>query len=285
MVYENTIPNMEINGKTSITGIFGYPIEHTFSPVMHNAAFSDLRLNYCYIPFLVSPDHLKGAVGSIRALNMRGVNITIPHKQSVMPLLDTVKEEAAFIGAVNTVVNSNGKLVGDNTDGKGFMKSLEENGIAVDGKDVLIHGAGGASRAVSYYLCKKAKNVSIYGRSPEKAERLVDDLKIIYSNVSPARSISDTKGYDIIVNATPLGMKSDDPLPFDTSLFRSGQTVCDLIYTKTRFIEEAAEKGCTVLDGTGMLLWQGALSFELWTGKQPDISVMRNALQKARQRY
>lgn len=274
---------MEINGKTVLTGIFGYPIEHTFSPAMHNAAFSNLGLNYCYIPFLVSPEHLKDAVHSIRALNMRGVNITIPHKQSVMPILDIIKEEAAFIGAVNTIVNSKGKLIGDNTDGRGFMKSLEEKGIAVDGKDILVHGAGGASRAVSYYLCKDAKNVSLYGRSPEKVERLVNDLKIIYSNVSSAENIKEIKGYDIIINATPLGMKNDDPLPFDTSLLRSTQTVCDLIYTITRFLEEAAQTGCTVLDGMGMLLWQGALSFELWTGRQPDIHVMRTALEKARQ--
>ena len=272
---------MEINGKTSITGIFGYPIEHTFSPVMHNAAFSNLGLNYCYIPFLVSPEHLKDAVQSIRALNMRGVNVTIPHKQSVMPMLDEIKEEAAFIGAVNTIVNNKGKLSGDNTDGRGFMKSLDEKGIPLDGKYVLINGAGGASRAVSYYLCKEAKNVSLYGRSPEKVERLVNDLKILYSNVTSARSIHNIEEYDMIINATPLGMKNDDPLPFDTSLLRSTQTVCDLIYTKTRFIEKAAQQGCTVIDGMGMLLWQGALSFELWTGKKPDIHVMRKVLQEA----
>ena len=275
---------MEINGQTGITGIFGYPIEHTFSPVMHNAAFSNLGLNYCYIPFLVSPEHLKDAVQSIRALNMRGVNVTIPHKQSVMPMLDEIKEEAAFIGAVNTIVNNKGKLSGDNTDGRGFMKSLDEKGIPLDGKYVLINGAGGASRAVSYYLCKEAKNVSLYGRSPEKVERLVNDLKILYSNVSSARSIHNIEEYDMIINATPLGMKNDDPLPFDTSLLRSTQTVCDLIYTKTPFIEKAAQQGCTVIDGMGMLLWQGALSFELWTGKKPDIHVMRKALQEAQQK-
>ena len=275
---------MEINGKTGITGIFGYPIEHTFSPVMHNAAFSNLGLNYCYIPFLVSPEHLKDAVQSIRALNMRGVNVTIPHKQSVMPMLDEIKEEAAFIGAVNTIVNNKGKLSGDNTDGRGFMKSLDEKGIPLDGKYVLINGAGGASRAVSYYLCKEAKNVSLYGRSPEKVEGLVNDLKIFYSNVTSARSIHNIEEYDMIINATPLGMKNDDPLPFDTSLLRSTQTVCDLIYTKTPFIEKAAQQGCTVIDGMGMLLWQGALSFELWTGKKPDIHVMRKALQEAQQK-
>ena len=275
---------MEIDGKTSITGIFGFPIEHTFSPAMHNAAFSNLGLNYCYIPFLVSPEHLKDAVESIRALNIRGVNVTIPHKQSLMPMLDQIHEEAAFIGAVNTVVNRKGKLIGYNTDGRGFIKSLEENGISIEGKNVLIHGAGGASRAVSYYLCKEARSVSLYGRSPEKVERLVDDLKIIYGNASSLRNMKDIEGYNIIINATPLGMKESDPLPFDTSLLQSNQTVCDLIYTKTRFIEKAAQQGCTVIDGIGMLLWQGALSFELWTGKQPDIQVMREALQRARQK-
>ena len=173
---------MKINGKTKITGIFGYPIEHTLSPAMHNAAFQALGLDYCYVPFLVHPDFLDKAVQSVRALNLAGVNITVPHKEKIIPLLDHMNEEALFIGAVNTVVNNEGRLTGYNTDGRGFMESLAENGISSEGKDILIIGAGGSARAVGYYLCQKANSLSIQGRTKEKAKRLVQDLCRIKNN-------------------------------------------------------------------------------------------------------
>ncbi len=150
---------MKITGKTRITGLYGYPVEHTLSPSMHNAAFEHLGIDYCYLPFSVPPDSLKSAVEAIRALNLAGVNVTIPHKESVIPYLDNVSEEASFIGAVNTIVNQDGKLTGYNTDGRGFMRSLSENNILTDNKKVLIVGAGGASRAIGYYLSEKADEV------------------------------------------------------------------------------------------------------------------------------
>jgi shikimate dehydrogenase len=269
---------IQISGRTKITGIFGYPVEHTLSPAMHNAAFKALGLDYCYVPFLVHPDYLKDAVKAIRALNLCGVNVTIPHKEKVMPLLDEINEEASFIGAVNTIVNSGGNLIGYNTDGKGFMQSLIESGISVEGKDILIIGAGGASRAVSYYLSQKTKTLYLYNRNKNRAEKLVQDLKKIRNNVTLIEDISSIERFHIIINATPLGLKKEDPLPFDISLLRPGQTVCDLIYKKTRLLEEASKKGCATLDGLGMLLWQGLFAFELWTGKTPKVEVMRNAL-------
>ena len=272
---------IQISGRTKITGIFGHPVEHTLSPAMHNAAFKALGLNYCYVPFLVHPDYLEDAIKAIRALNLCGVNVTVPHKEKVMPLLDEINEEASFIGAVNTIVNSEGRLIGYNTDGRGFMQSLLESGISVEGKNVLIIGAGGASRAISYYLSQNTKTLYLYNRSKNRAEKLVQDLKKIRNNVSLIEDITSLEIYHIIINATPLGLKKEDPLPFDTSLLRAEQTVCDLIYKKTRLLEEASKKGCVTLEGLGMLLWQGLFAFELWTGKKPQVEVMRNALMKS----
>jgi shikimate dehydrogenase len=268
----------QINGRTKITGLFGYPVEHTLSPAMHNAAFKALDLNYCYVPFLVHPDYLEDAVKAIKALNIRGVNITVPHKERVMKFLDEIDEEASFIGAVNTIVNSDGKLIGYNTDGRGFVQSLLESGILIEGKDILIIGAGGASRAISYYLSHKGRTLYIYNRSKDRAKILVQDLKKIRNNVSFIKDVSSIERFHIVINATPLGLKKDDPLPFDTSLLRKYQTVCDIIYKRTRLIEEASKKGCVTINGMGMLLWQGIFAFELWTGKKPQVEVMRNAL-------
>lgn len=269
---------MNINGKTKITGLFGYPVEHTLSPAMHNAAFKELGLNYCYVPFLVHPDYLENAVKAIKALNLSGVNVTVPHKEKVVPLLDEINEEASFIGAVNTIVNSGGRLIGYNTDGRGFKQSLSENGISIEGKDIIIIGAGGASRAISYYLSQKAKTLYLYDIDKEKVEKLVHDLKQIRNTVSTIEDTASIDTFHIIINATPLGLKKEDPLPFNTSLLRKEQIVCDLIYKKTLLLEQAEKKGCVTLNGLGMLLWQGVFAFELWTGKKPEVTVMRDAL-------
>ena len=273
---------IQINGRTKITGLFGYPVEHTLSPAMHNAAFTELGLDYCYVPFLVHPDYLEYAVKAIKSLNLSGVNVTVPHKEKVMPFLDEINEEASFIGAVNTIVNSGGRLIGYNTDGRGFIQSLSEGGISIEDKNILIIGAGGASKAISYYLSQKAKTLYLYDIDKYKVEKLVQDLNNIFNNVYIIENISSIGRFHIIINATPLGLKKEDPLPFDTTLLRTEQTVCDVIYKKTRLLEEASKKGCVTLDGMGMLLWQGVFAFELWTGKKPRVEVMRNALLKAK---
>jgi shikimate dehydrogenase len=270
-----------ITGKTKITGIFGYPVEHTLSPAMHNAAFKALGLDYCYVPFQVHPEHLRDAINAIRALNLCGVNVTVPHKEKILPLLDEIHEEASFIGAVNTIVNRQGKLTGYNTDGKGFIKVLAESRISLADKNILIIGAGGASRAISYYLCQESKTVQIYNRTRKRAHKLVKDLGRLCNNVSLRENISHINDFHMIINATPVGLKNEDPSPFDTSLLKKNQIICDLIYKRTRLLKEASRKGCKVIDGSGMLLWQGMLAFELWTGKKPPAEVMRNAL-KAR---
>lgn len=271
---------MNITGKTKITGLFGYPVEHSLSPSMHNAAFENLGLDYCYLPFLVHPNFLDLAVEAIRALNMVGVNVTVPHKESVIPLLDSINEEALFIGAVNTIVNFKGKLTGYNTDGRGFMRLLSENHITADNKKILVVGAGGASRAISYYLSEKANILYLFDIDKNKLEKLVSDLSRIRTNVSSLKHLENLNEFEIIINATPLGLKKEDPFPFDVLALTSDQTVCDLIYKKTRLLEYASKKGCRTIDGLGMLLWQGVLAFELWTNIPPPVDIMRNALLK-----
>ena len=205
----------------------------------------------------------------------------MPHKEKVLQFLDEISEEATFIGAVNTIVNMDGKLIGFNTDGRGFMKSLDESGISFKDKDILIIGAGGAARAAGYYLCMEARSLTLYGRTQSKVERLAGDLRKVGDVVSTIGNLSDIKRFHMIINATPLGLKHDDPLPFDANILGKEQIVCDLIYKNTRLLKEASEKGCSIVNGLGMLLWQGALAFELWTGKMPPIDVMRSVLEKS----
>ncbi len=269
---------MTISSETRVVAIIGHPVKHSISPLMHNAAFRHLGLDYVYVAFTVSPGVLGEAVSGVRALGIAGLNVTVPHKQHIMQYLDTIDPEASFMGAVNTVVNRDGKLSGHNTDGRGFMKSLDEGGIDVSGKRVLVLGAGGASRAVSYCLGEKAGRLYIYNRTAERARRLVEDLSINFNNVEHLPDLGDIGGMDVVVNATSLGLKDSDPPPCDTSMLREGQVAVDLIYRETSFLREASAKGLRTLDGTGMLLWQGVLAFELWTGKTPPVEVFREAL-------
>jgi shikimate dehydrogenase len=272
---------MKITGKTRITGLYGYPVEHTLSPSMHNAAFEHLGLDYCYLPFSVHPDSLKSAVEAIRALSLAGVNVTIPHKESVIPYLNNVNEEALFIGAVNTIVNQERKLTGYNTDGRGFMRSLLENNILTNNKKVLIVGAGGASRAISYYLSEKANKLFLFDIDKIKLKKLASDLSEIRENVHILNDTADLSSYDLLINATPLGLKATDPVPLNVSILSPHQTVCDLIYKTTPLLSLAAQRGCKTIDGLGMLLWQGVLAFELWTGTSPPVEIMKAALLNA----
>lgn len=269
---------MRISGKTKIAGLLGYPVEHSLSPSMHNAAFEYLKLDCCYVCFSVRPDELRNAARAMKALNLVGVNVTVPHKEKIMPFLDEVDAEAAFIGAVNTIVNVNGKLKGYNTDGRGFMQSLSEAGIKVKDKRVLVIGAGGASRAICYYLGQKAIELIIFDIDKKKSKRLAGDLRKISPNIGSIEKIINLNDIDLIINATPLGLKSNDPMPLDLRLIKKNHIVCDLIYKKTRLLESSSKKGCKTLNGLGMLLWQGVYAFELWTGKKPPVNVMKEAI-------
>jgi len=277
---------MKITAKTKVTGLMGYPVEHSLSPVMHNSAFEALELDYCYVTFSVEPSRLEEAIKGIRALGIAGINVTVPHKEAVIKFLDRIDEEAKEIGAVNTVVNKDGLLIGYNTDGRGFMASLNENCYSPQGKRVFIVGAGGASKAVAYYLSKEASELLIYDIDRQKSLNLVNHLKghvkVSVAKITVAEDISTIREADIVINATPLGLKPKDPSPVDIELLHKDQLVCDLIYKETRLLREASLKGCQTIDGLGMLLWQGVFAFELWTGKKPPVEVMRKALIEAR---
>lgn len=268
-----------INGKTKVLGIIGDPIEHTLSPLMHNAAFRELGLNYCYVPFHVKPLRLKEAIDGSRALNIRGLNVTVPHKEKVIEYLDELSDEAGYIGAVNTILNEEGFLKGYNTDAFGFVKSLEEEGIEIEGKSFLVLGAGGASRAVVYGILKNSGKVYLYNRTKDKALK----MKETYSEVgnitlveSPENIIRDV---DIVVNTTSLGLKPNDPMPIEPSLIRKHQIYCDIVYPETPLMREAEKLGCKVVGGLGMLLWQAARAFNIWTGQEAPVQVMKKALE------
>jgi len=286
-----------ISGRTRVCGIFGCPVEHSFSPAMHNAAFSALGLDFVYVPFPVEPANLSSAVEAVKSLGMAGVNVTIPHKQAVLPLLDEITEEARLVGAVNTIVNRSGRLVGDNTDGKGFLRALKEKaGFIPAGKAALILGAGGAARAVAVQLALAGvKKVFLSNRSEKRADALASLLaakaKVEVAVVPWPDGKEKTclvevmQSADLVVQATPVGMYPDDrstvPLPY--AMFRPGQVACDLVYNpvETLFLKGARQAGATAVEGLGMLLYQGALAFELWTGVAAPVEVMRKALLEA----
>ncbi|HMK44563.1 MAG TPA: shikimate dehydrogenase [Dissulfurispiraceae bacterium] len=273
----------EIGATTRIAALFGHPVAHSKSPRMHNAAFREFGMDCRYVAFDVDPGQLAAAVAAVRALGLLGVNLTIPHKEAVLSMLDEVDAEVQFIGAVNTIVNRQGRLIGYNTDGRGFMRSLKEAGVDVAGKRVLILGAGGAARAVAAYIVREAASVVVANRTRGRAGQLVGDLNQIRSIVTTAE-LSEAgqeaflKDIHLVINATSLGLKESDPLPLDVDALTADQVVCDLIYHPTAFLQKAAARGARVLDGSGMLLWQGVLAFELWTGRDAPVNVMRRAL-------
>lgn len=275
-----------ISGKTAVYGIFGHPVEHTFSPGMHNAAFAKIGFDGCYMPFAVRPENLGKAVKAIFPLGLRGLNITVPHKEKVIPFLDELTDDARLIGAVNTIEVREGKLIGHNTDGRGFIRSLrEETNFRPKGKTIFMVGSGGAARAVCFNLALAgADTLLIHDIDPAKAEKLARDIR---AATTTRVTVLDAPGLrmlapnaDCIINATPLGLKKNDPLPLSRELIRKGQLVCDLVYNppNTRLLRMARSRGAKTLRGIGMLLYQGVIAFEIWTGKKAPVNVMRMAL-------
>jgi shikimate dehydrogenase len=274
-----------ITGTTQVVGIFGYPVEHSSSPAMHNAAFSQLGLDYVYVPFEVRPGDLERAVDALRAMNIAGVNLTIPHKEAVIPFLDEVSEEVSLIGAANTIKVENGKLMGFNTDAQGFLESLQENRIEPRGTKVLVIGAGGASRAVVCALTQaEVSELTIANRTLERAEELAGKMNELAKNIKCVR-LSDisaeVENVDLIVNTTSVGMKPDDPPLLDAEVIRPEHKVVDIIYNppETPLLRSARLRGAATLNGMGMLVNQGAISFEIWTGVAPPRELMRKILE------
>ena len=276
---------MGITGNTKTIAIFGDPIGHTLSPAMHNAAFSSMGLDYIYVPFHVKPEGLKAAINGLRVLDLAGANITVPHKERVMEFLDEIDDEARKMGAVNTIVNKDGKLTGYNTDGRGFIMSLKEDaGFDPSMKRVFVCGAGGAARGIGFALASAgARRIYFYDIDVPKRDRLVADVNSAAGREAARPSIfapDFIKAADLAVNATPLGMHENDPSPIPEGSFRPGQVVYDIVYnppkTKTLLAAEAA--GAKAVNGLGMLLYQGVLAFEHWLGRTPPADVMRDAL-------
>lgn len=281
---------MLLSGKTRVIGIFGQPIEHSMSPVIQNAAFKAAKLDYVYIPLQVHEHLLNQAVEGIRALNLVGVNVTIPHKEKVIPYLDNLSTEAKLIGAVNVIINDKGTLVGYNTDGRGFVESLRfEAKVEPKGKRIAILGAGGAARAVAIQLALDgAEEIYLLNRSPEKAKLITDVINSHTASKAsscPLENAGDIlKKVDILINSTPIGMypNQNQPALVERNLLSEHLLVCDLVYNplETTLLRNAKEQGCQILKGTGMLIYQGALAFEIWTGQKASVEIMYEALLK-----
>jgi shikimate dehydrogenase len=277
---------MLISGKTRICALIGDPVEHTMSPAMHNAAFKKLGLDYIYLPFKVKPEKLTDAVAGLRALNVRGFNVTIPHKVSIIPLLDSLDPLAEKIGAVNTVVNDGGALKGYNTDAEGFLRALLDNGIKAAGKNIVILGAGGASRAISYILAGKGARLTVLNRKLELdwAENIAGLIRkelnseVKVGELNPRNLAQVLTKADILVNTTSVGMSPASRVsPVPAKFLKRRLVVFDIVYNpvETRLIKEAKAAGARVIGGVDMLAWQGALAFEKWTGRPVPVELMR----------
>ena len=278
-----------ISGKTKVCGIIGDPVEHSMSPAMHNAAFNKMGLDYVYVAFSVKKAELGKAIGGMRALNIKGLNVTIPHKVAVLELLDKLDPLAEKIGAVNTIINDDGKLTGYNTDATGFLQPLLENGIETRGENIVILGAGGASRGISFILAERGANLTILNRQVERAKELANRIRQTFG--SEVASLELTKENlsrvlnktDILVNATSVGMSpNSEETPVNADLLKPGIIVYDIVYNpvKTRLLQQAEAAGAETISGLDMLVWQGALAFEKWTGIKAPVKLMKQAALK-----
>ena len=273
-----------ITGSTNIAGLIGHPVEHSFSPPMHNAAFNALNMDWTYVAFDVEPSNLKSAIDGARSLNIKGLNVTIPHKIEVMEYLDEIDEVARLIGAVNTIDFRNMK--GYNTDGIGAVKAIEEV-TSIKNKNVVVAGAGGASRAISFYIAKYgAESITILNRNVDKASNLAKDINLI-DDVKPD-SISQINDYvreaDILIDTTPVGMHPnvDADAIVGADDMHEDLVVFDAVYNpnETSLIKQAIKANAKPVYGIKMLLYQGVESFKIWTGQNPPVDVMEDALRK-----
>lgn len=265
---------MQINGSTILHGIMGNPVSHSLSPAMHNSAFAALRLNAAYVPLPVTD--VAGAMAGFKALGVRGVSVTIPHKQAVIPHLDALDPVAARIGAVNTLNIENGRITGHNTDWIGANRALAEK-IDLPGKKVLILGAGGSARAIGFGLLEAGAQPLVASRTPASGRELARTLGCPWHPVSELPELA----ADCLVNATSAGMAphTDVSLAPKACLARFA-VVMDIVYAplETKLLREAREAGCQVVNGLAMLLYQGVAQFELWTGRKAPVETMRESL-------
>lgn len=282
-----------IDGKTQLIGLIGHPVAHSYSPAMHNAAAAALGLNIAYVPLPVRPENLPDALRGLVALGFRGVNVTVPHKEAVMPHLDAIFPAARIIGAVNTIVVGDGRLTGFNTDWSGFLSDLESYRLALYGRDCLVLGAGGSARAVVYALLRRGSRVTVLARRSEQARQLAaaigpafpDAAAVEVGLLDDAPQVAAHLDEPVIINATPLGLSGErvDQSPWpDGAPFPPGAFVYDLIYNpaETRFMAQARAAGRRSANGLGMLVGQAVEAFEVLTGRRPDPAVMRRAVEE-----
>lgn len=285
-----------INTETRLIGLLGYPLKHSFSPAMQNAAIEEHKLNKLYIPIEVQKKDLDTVVKGISRMNFDGFNVTIPYKVDIIKYLDDIDESALMAGAVNTVVIKSGKMKGFNTDGRGFILAFKAGtSESVQGKKFLVLGGGGAARAITVSLVLNgAEQVFLHNRTHEKALRLVEEISSKIKNSCRIKAVSDmelssiTKESKVIINATSVGMYpnvEDDPI--DKSFLQKKHIVCDIVYNpeNTKLLETAARIGCKTLSGTGMLVYQGIESFRLWTGKAVSPDTMFRAIDLEKQEH
>jgi shikimate dehydrogenase len=266
-----------IDASTRVYGVMGDPVGHSLSPVMHNAAFRRTGYHGVYLAFHVTD--LDGAVKGIRALNIHGVSVTLPHKVAVMDLLDEVEPAARRIGAVNTIVNETGRLCDFNSDSPGAMAALMEK-TPIDGKRVAVIGAGGAARALAYGIKAHGGHLTIVNRSRDRGCRLADEMADDFCLLTEFSG----GGIDILVNTTSVGMRpQSDRMPASSAALRPGMTVMDIVYNplETMLLKTAREKGCTLVDGLSMFIHQGAIQFERWTGEKAPVQLMKQTVLEA----
>ncbi|MBF0286582.1 MAG: shikimate dehydrogenase [SAR324 cluster bacterium] len=276
---------LSITGKTQIYGIIGYPIAHTFSPPLQNAAFQAIQIDAAYLPFEVHPKKLKAAIAGIKSLQIRGINVTVPHKVHVVPFLDEVTPTAQRIGAVNTILNNHGRLIGTNTDGQGFIRSLSELPFTPQDKTIVILGAGGSTRSIVVALAEaNAKQIFLVNRTIAKAKHLVEEFSPVFPQTQlRAEQIENLYSLpiDLFVNTTSVGMEGDKS-PADLNQFKILHYVADIIYTpqQTALLKQAKQLNIPFINGLGMLLYQGCEAFEFWTQQSAPTALMKTTLMK-----
>lgn len=283
---------IHVTTETKFIGLLGYPLKQSHSSLMQNRAFAELGLNYIYVPIEVTKEDLAAVVKGMVKMNYAGFNITKPHKLNIMKYVDELDALAKIIGAVNTVTIQEGRLKGYNTDGTGFVRSLEkEKGFSVENKNVFILGGGGASQAIATACAYKgAGNIYLSNRTPEKALALARDINLHVRDCSVAFTMGSSEmkealnKADLFINTTSVGMTPHtEETPLEAALLHKNMLVCDVIYNplKTRLLREAEQAGCETLNGLGMLLYQGAEAFTLWTGRKAPVEIMSEVLHHA----
>ncbi len=283
-----------LSGKTQVYGVIGDPIAHSLSPALQNAAFEALHIDSVFLAFKVKRGEVETALRGMQSLGIAGLNVTMPHKNAVIPYLDQVDEIANFLGSVNTIINDHGKLNGFSTDGIGAYRALEENGVQIKGKKAVLLGGGGAAKAIAYAFAKEVDELILLNRTPETLKHLVDSLnrsfnkKIFLSVLSPKVLGESLQNADILINATSVGMDSKSAQSLVSPKYlNSNLTVMDIVYNpiETKLLRDAKDVGARVISGLEMLVYQGAASFQIWTGQVAPVKVMRKvALNQLQQR-